>query len=574
MSCWKRSRASGQTPSRQESRKSAAVANSLSPPRTSLANHNAEPLKNEFLPTSGVLGFQVQEERGPEHAIARSPTAITAFVGRTLRGPVNQPLLVNNFADFQRIFGGLWQPSPLGYAVEQFFHNGGENAFIVRVANSARAATLTLAADSQSLILQAARPGTREFLRACVDYDNIPETETNLFNLAVQRVSIQGTENVEDQEIFAALSIDPNSDRSVYRAFSDSELVRLKGPAPKARPQPTLDPGTGLATGYISSNSDGDDGDELSDYDIIGSAVDKTGIFALDQIEHFSLLCIPPLTRDQDLGPSAMLVAARYCKQRRAMLILDPPLKWNTADEALSGIRDWSLANENALMYFPRILAYDKLRGRFESFAPGGAVAGMLARCDAASPVWAASASDEVALRPGLRPSHLVSDTMRSKLAAYGVNTLNSVRVTARSGWSPRTMAGGSAASPDWKHLPARRLALCILNSIERGTRWVVFARTHPNVGSLVEAQVSEFFARLRAEGAFSGRANDAAYFAICDERINPGRNDGDWNVHILIGFAATRAGEFHTYLISHGAASSRVQPVSLNRHNLAQYGQ
>ena len=101
--------------------------------------------------------------------------------------------------------------------------------------------------------------------------------------------------------------------------------------------------------------------------------------------DYFNLLCIPPLSREQDVGPSALLVAARYCKERRALLIVDPPAAWHTADDALRGLRDWDFASENALMYFPRILAHDKLRGHFESFAPCGAVAGMLARSDEAS---------------------------------------------------------------------------------------------------------------------------------------------------------------------------------------------
>ena len=64
-------------------------------------------------PASGVeLTQQSREVR----AIARVPTAVTAFVGRTLKGPVNAALTVHSFAEFQRHFGGLWQPSTLSYA--------------------------------------------------------------------------------------------------------------------------------------------------------------------------------------------------------------------------------------------------------------------------------------------------------------------------------------------------------------------------------------------------------------------------------------------------------------------------
>ena len=55
---------------------------------------------------------------GTAGAIARTPTAVAAFVGRTLKGPVNRALPIASFGEFQQLFGGLWQPSTLAYAVE------------------------------------------------------------------------------------------------------------------------------------------------------------------------------------------------------------------------------------------------------------------------------------------------------------------------------------------------------------------------------------------------------------------------------------------------------------------------
>ena len=142
--------------------------------------------------TPSKQALQVAEERGPDQSISRLATARTAFVGRTLRGPVNRPVFVKSFVEFQHVFGGLWQPSLLGYAIEQFFDNGGREALIVRVVNGARSATLTLKAGEQVLRLQALRPGTREFLRASVDFDNIAADEPDVFNLTVQRVLTRG----------------------------------------------------------------------------------------------------------------------------------------------------------------------------------------------------------------------------------------------------------------------------------------------------------------------------------------------------------------------------------------------
>ena len=504
---------------------------------------------------------------GPGRSIARLTTALTAFVGRTLRGPVNRPVLIRSFAEFQHVYGGLWQPSLLGYAVEQFFDNGGSEALIVRVVNGARSATLDLRAGEDRLVLRAMHPGTREFLRVCVDYDNIPADSATDFNLTVQRVRIQGTEKVEDQEIFLNLSTSPEGAGYLPRAIAGSALVELAGSVPAVRPERTLDPASGIATGYVHSNPDGDDGAPLTDYDLIGSATGRTGLFALEHAQYFNLLCIPPLARDQDVGPSALLVAARYCRERRALLIVDPPSQWHTAGDALRSMREWNLATEDALMYFPRILAHDKLRGRFESFAPCGAVAGMLSRADEAWPPWNAAEGENIVLRPGYRPSCMVAEDCRARLASFGVNAIQSVRPAGgRTHPKLRTLAAGAARAADWKFLSARRLALFIVNSIAQGTRWVVMAQSHLELASLVESQVCAFFERLHEAGAFPNRDAEDAYFVICDRRVYSESAAIPWRFRLLIGFAAVRIGEFHAYRITHSAEGSEVSPVTLNR--------
>ena len=119
------------------------------------------------------------ENHGSLRVIARAATNIAAFVGRALKGPVNEPVPIRSFADYTRVFGGLWQPSTMSYAVEQFFENGGRCAVIVRVVNGARPPTLTLPTASGKLILRGVGAGSREFLRASVDYDAIEPKETD-----------------------------------------------------------------------------------------------------------------------------------------------------------------------------------------------------------------------------------------------------------------------------------------------------------------------------------------------------------------------------------------------------------
>lgn len=515
----------------------------------------------------GAPGLELARSR-TEPIIARLPSAVTAFVGRTLKGPVQRPVAVASFAEFQQVFGGLWQPSTLSYAVEQFFDHGGGRAIIVRVANGARPPTITLPAGAGALRLAGVNPGSREYLRASVDYDGIPEGDTDRFNLVVQRVRSAASELIEDQEIFRRVSLRPDSGRLLTDLLLQSRLARAVEPLPAQRPDRSAGPG-GSAIGYALSNADGDDGGPLTDYDIIGSAAAGTGLFALSAAEGFNLLCIPPLSREHDVGLSALLVAARYCRQRHAMLIVDPPASWTTARAALDGMRAWPFRSDNSVMYYPRVQALDRLRGRLETFASCGAVAGMLARSDEISPLWSAVQGEEATLRPGMQPAVIVSDADRLRLAQVGINTLSVSRPVPGAGGvrvNARTLDAGGSGFSDWKYLSARRLGLWIAASIERGTRWVLLEQNGPATWARAQSLVETFLEVLAEQGAFAAADGGDRYFVICDERVNRPDTIADGRVNLLFGCATSRPGEFDAWLVTHHPAASRVRPVSVNR--------
>ncbi len=515
---------------------------------------------------SRTSGAELALKSRPELGITRVSTAIAAFVGRTLKGPVNQPVLVSNYAEFQQHFGGLWQPSTLSYAMEQFFENGGRTAYVVRVVNGARPPTLTLPSSAGPLQLVGLNPGSREYLRASVDYDGIAESEPDRFNLVVQRVRAAGSELIEDQEIFRRVSNSPESGRLVSDVLTESRLVRVCGSLPAQRPDRSSGASAGAAIGYALSKPDGDDGAPLTDYDVIGSAIDRTGMFALGSVPSFNFLCIPPLAREQDVGSSTLLVAARLCRERQAMLLVDPPMNWISPRNALDALRNWPFRSDSAVMYFPRVQAFDRLRGRVETFASCGAAAGMIARSDEVWPVWAAAEADDAVLRPGLRQAVPVSEADRTRLTQAGINVLASVRSTYKAGVSPRTLAAGGSGISDWKYLSARRLALFIAASIEQGTRWALLEPNSEQTWNRAHGLVETFLDLLAAGGAFSGVSTEQSHFVICDERVNRPATIAEGKFNLLFGFATTKPGEFDTWLVTHQAGASRVRPVSVNR--------
>src|ERR671921_67462 len=113
-------------------------------------------------------GVYVEEIPSGVRTIVGVATSITAFIGGAPRGPVNDPVRVQSFADFERAFGGLSVQSTMSYAVKDFFLNGGTDALIVRVihaeappspANDSSRATLTCPGPGGALELDAANEG-------------------------------------------------------------------------------------------------------------------------------------------------------------------------------------------------------------------------------------------------------------------------------------------------------------------------------------------------------------------------------------------------------------------------------
>jgi hypothetical protein len=507
-------------------------------------------------------GITVTAAVGADQPIVRLPTATTGFIGRALRGPVNRPVRVHSFAEYSQVFGGLWQPSMLAYAVEQFFENGGREAVVVRVVNGGRPATISLPCGKAVLTLEALSPGSREVLRASIDYDNIGPGEDDRFNLVLQRVRALGSEHVEDQEIFRRVSTAPGTTRFVGAALQESQLVRVRGAVPDARPDRTFSPGARHPIAYIDSNPDGEDGAPLTDYDLIGSAERGTGLFALREIDDLHFVCIPPPARDRDIGPGVLLVAAQFCRDRRALLLVDPPATWQTAEEALHGLRELAFQSDHALMCFPRVQAFDRLRGRYEAFANSAAVAGALARMDVHRSPWDGAPDEQILLRPGTRPLQVLADAECQRLSAQGINPLHAVRASVAATAPLKTLARGSGTGPESSLLTFRRRDLLTLNSVEHGTRWARFEGRDRNTWSRLARQVRSFLAGLAASGAFGKGADLQLCEVICDERLNTEDDLESGTVHCLISLPALRPGQFRSFLLTHRFDGSRLRPA------------
>ena len=105
-------------------------------------------------------GVYIEEIPSGVRTITGVATSITAFLGRTRTGPINEPVMINSFGDYERQFGGLGLAYPLSYAVRDFYLNGGSQAIIVRLyKDPATAADATSSLTVDTLTLAASSPG-------------------------------------------------------------------------------------------------------------------------------------------------------------------------------------------------------------------------------------------------------------------------------------------------------------------------------------------------------------------------------------------------------------------------------
>ena len=360
------------------------------------------------------------------HPINGVATSITAFIGSALRGPTDQPGWVNSFADFERLYGGLWAQSTLGYAVQQFFLNGGSQGLIVRV--------------------------------------------------------------------------------------------------------------------------EGDGSGGITDADIIAS------LPALEKSDLFNLLCIPPLKRrGGDVGKPAWDAAIAYAKSRRAFVIVDPAERWASADDVLNpatGLTSVVTPDDNAAIYFPRILVSDLLNnGQLDSFAPGGAVAGIFAQTDMTTGVWKAPAGINAVMQGvqgfSLGSRGALTDADNEKLNPAGINSLRNFPAIGNVVWGARTLKGADVLASDWKYIPVRRLAYYIEESVARGIKWATFEPNDQALWAEIQLSVNAFMNTLFRQGAFQGTTPPQAYFVKCDSTTTTPADMENGVFNIVIGFAPIKPAEF-----------------------------
>jgi hypothetical protein len=348
-------------------------------------------------------------------------------------GPTDEAVLVQSWSEYQAQFGGLYPNVYLGYAVNQFFGNGGSQAYIVRLVDGA------VAADSAhgtgftigGLTVYAQNPG--KWGSSIWVSVSISPADTSRFGITVQQTPVSGGSPVT-VETWPNLSFNPSDPQGRYVVAvidNDSNYISFINPA-----SPTTLPGTpsgapaALSSTQLANGSDGtiiypNDGNFETALNINGS-VSGGGIPLLDGV-FFNLLCVPGETKGATIS-----ALQSFCQSpdNRAFYIVDCQ---STATFATLNTNSGPLGSDgtaittepqsaNSAFYFPWVSAPDPLAGnRPALFPPCGYVAGVYAATDASRGVvegsgrhrrgpqrhqWACCQSERLTERQSQHPCH------------------------------------------------------------------------------------------------------------------------------------------------------------------------
>jgi hypothetical protein len=406
------------------------------------------------------------------------------------------------------------------------------------------------------LTLTASSPGSwGNSLNASIDIRGITAAvaaqqklkQAELFNLTVIYTDPFGLETIET---FSNLTMNPAATTNFLGTVlaNQSRLVIY---------QPL---GTGLpptpAAGSAGRGGGGNDSDELDIATYLGDENQKTGLYALEKIPIFNILCIPPDNQNGDTDTFIYQTAASYCARptRNAMLIIDPPTHWyddykagNVQGVSLNDLGSFDAeAARSTAVYFPRVVAVDPLlNGATRVMPNSGFMAGVWAETDTMVGVWKAPAGLGAGINGIVGLQVTMNDAENGELNPIGVNCLRTFPIGGTVVWGARTLRGADQLGDEYNYVPVRRMLLYIMDWVLQNTKWAVFEPNDERLWSALRLQISGFMVSLWKQGALFGTSADKAFYVRCDASTTLPADINSGRVNVQIGFAPVRPAEF-----------------------------
>ncbi len=548
-------------------------------------------------------GVYVEEFDSQGQPLAGVSTSIAGFIGLAQRGPATGlPQLVTSINDFKRQYGSYLTENQFGsyrylaYAVEQFFVNGGSQAYIMRIAPTD---SKIAAGESEWLKATAHNPGawgndiklfcipgmkaktqiledlgegkyrvknsagfeegdelvffdgvSKVYSKVIKSADHIIELENALESdpvdlglvpskiLSVASFTLKVSYGAEE-EVYERCTFNPASANYADKLLARSELVRMI-----AQPNAAVETMFAENDQYKLILQGGSDGtvQGLSAASYIGEdngPGNRTGIQSFIDNDQISIIAIPGITT-----PEVQLALVAHCENMGSRFaILDIPREKTKVQDVLAH-RD-IFDSSYAALYNPWLQVFDPVEKRNIFVPPSGTVSGVYARSDNSRGVEKAPANEPLRGVTGLDVQY--SKGEQDILNPKGVNLIRSFSGQGIRIWGARTLSSNSL----WKYINVRRLFIFVEESIKAGTNWVVFEPNDERLWAKVHRTIDAFLTRVWRGGALQGSSPGEAFYIDISSNTMTQDDIDNGRLICVIGIAPVKPAEFVIFRIT-----------------------
>jgi phage tail sheath protein FI len=466
-------------------------------------------------------------------------TDVAGFLGATRRGPVGTPKRVEGLTGYRDVFGDLAPGASTTYAIRGYFQNGGDLAWVTRVAGAGAVATspmqsvadLTGFSDKAYQVV-ATSPGTwANGGQVTIWYRSGSLAGTAEVDV---RVVVPG----EPVEVFTRVPAAKVPDQ-----LTASLLIRLVPvPPPADAPGPAVPARKSKVIEFtLADGKDAAPG--LDDY--------LTAVQAVADQPEVAIVAAPDLggdlpdDADQQTVVTALLDTAASALDR--LVLLDVPADQVGNTPATEGALDWarrmqpkdlvqqpkdlvpngqelpysSVQLRACAVYYPGLLVPDPLGGTtapLRAVPPSGHVAGVISRMDRDRGAYYTPAN--VVLDEAVDLDPPLTEPEQEAVFGAGLNLLRCAPGRGLQVWGGRTL------DPTHQYVAHRRLLHRLVRAVHQVANPLVFDVNGPELRlSLVRAVTSVLLAAFRS-GALAGDRPQDAFQVTCDGTNNP--PDGD----------------------------------------------
>ena len=460
-------------------------------------------------------GIYIEELPSTSHTIAAAPTSVTVFIGyahpwKTPAAKFGKAIQIFSYAEYERNFGGLLLSNTLDvslpYAVQQFFLNGGSEAYIVALQpknymSAANASTGVIAAATAANVANKIHFTALE----ATDVKPISVQITDRDSVGHLTGDIDITYGDQPPEKYRNVSLTgtpANNANHVVTRLASSAYVTVTTDAGALFSSETVALNTAIPANTVGTF-------ELASFTAVFQADSD-----LDKVPIFNLIVLPGITHS-----TVMSEALAFAEKKQAFVIMDPAPELNpvggTADaNSIAWFMNTAPKSTNGAIYFPFLKTTNLLTGNEIELPPSGLRRRHLrAHGHESRRVEGARRSGDDGVEHDRRRRHRPDDRHASGRVEPDRASMRCARSPASGRWSSARARWSrpTSAFQQWKYVPVRRMALFIEQTLLRNLGWVdLRAERRAAVDGASASSVENFMQSLFTPGCVPGHESRA----------------------------------------------------------------